>query len=60
MNAVATSGGGRTTYRNVGQALRRALEVDLDAPLSHNWKVRTAYTRLDARLTEFDGCSKAC
>jgi iron complex outermembrane receptor protein len=58
--AVDTSSGGRTTYRNVGSARRRGIEVDLDAPLPHDWRLHAAYTQLDARFTDVSGCNKAC
>lgn len=45
---VATSSGGRTTFRNVGRTLRRGAELDLRwQPLS-DWQVQVAGTWLDA------------
>jgi iron complex outermembrane receptor protein len=58
--AVDTSIGGRTTYRNVGSARRQGFELDLDAPLSHGWRLQAAYTWLDARFTDIAGCTGAC
>lgn len=58
--AVATSSGGRTTYRNIGSARRRGMEIDLDAPLPDGWSAHAAYTLLDARFTGVNGCPAAC
>ena len=58
--AVATSAGGRTTYRNVGRARRRGAEVALDVPLARGWRVHAAATWLDARFTGVEGCDVAC
>jgi iron complex outermembrane receptor protein len=58
--AVFSSSGGRTTYQNIGRARRRGMEVNLDAPLSHGWRVQAAWTRLDARFTRTDDCIGTC
>jgi len=46
--AVATSGGGRTTYQNIDRARRRGVEAKLELPLTDAWRVEAAYTHLDA------------
>jgi iron complex outermembrane receptor protein len=46
--AVATSGGGRTTFQNIDRARRRGVEVKLDLPISDTWHVEAAYTYVDA------------
>jgi iron complex outermembrane receptor protein len=48
--AVATSLGGRSTYRNVARARRQGLEASLFAPISERWSMRLAATWLDARF----------
>lgn len=59
--AVATSNGGRTTYRNVASARRRGAELALDWDLAADWTAELAYARLDARFTSaFLGCSARC
>ena len=54
--AVFSSGGGRTTYQNIGRARRRGAEVDLDLPLASMWRMQIAYTYLDAQFTQASGC----
>lgn len=46
--AVATSFGGRTTYRNVARARRQGVEASLLAPLGGQWSVQLAATLMDA------------
>lgn len=54
---VATSRGGRTTYRNVPSSERKGLELSLDSRLPHNLQVYLAYTLLDAEFNSaFDSC----
>jgi iron complex outermembrane receptor protein len=54
---VASSAGGRTTYRNIGKARRRGVEAALSLRLAENWNLQLAYTRLDARFrTPFLAC----
>jgi iron complex outermembrane receptor protein len=48
--AVASSDGGRTTYRNAGRARRRGAELDLHLALAPRWRLDVAYTFLDARF----------
>ncbi|HST44579.1 MAG TPA: TonB-dependent receptor, partial [Luteimonas sp.] len=59
--AVATSSGGRTTYRNVGSSRRRGGEFSLRWDATDSLAVSTAYSHLDARFTSaFLGCSARC
>jgi iron complex outermembrane receptor protein len=50
--AVATSAGGRTTYRNLGRATREGVEAALDLPLATAWRLQAALTWLDARYRD--------
>ncbi len=45
---VDSSGGGRTSYRNAGQTLRRGIELAVDSRWAGNLSSRIAYTGLDA------------
>jgi iron complex outermembrane receptor protein len=54
---VATSQGGRTTYRNVPSSERKGLELSIDSKLPHDFGVYFAYSLLDA---EFDKSFRAC
>lgn len=49
---VDSASGGRTTYRNAGQTLRRGLEAGFDSRWANNLSTRLAYTFLDARYDE--------
>jgi iron complex outermembrane receptor protein len=49
---VDSSLGGRTTYRNAGQTLRRGIEAAIDSRWANNLSSRLAYTLLDARYDE--------
>ncbi len=54
---VATSQGGRTTYRNVPSSERKGLEFSLDSQLANDVRLYLAYTLLDAKFTEaFSAC----
>ena len=54
---VATSQGGRTTYRNVPTSERKGLELSLDSQLPHDVRLYVAYTLLDAKFTDsFSAC----
>jgi iron complex outermembrane recepter protein len=54
---VATSQGGRTTYRNVPTSERKGLEISLDSQLPHDVRLYLAYTLLDAKFTDsFSAC----
>lgn len=44
-----TSSGGRTTYKNAGETRRRGLELGLDQQFAYDWRLKMAYTLLDAR-----------
>lgn len=54
---VATSQGGRTTYRNVPSSERKGLELSLDSKLPNYFGVYLSYSLLDA---EFDKSFNAC
>jgi iron complex outermembrane receptor protein len=59
--AVATSGGGRTTYQNIGSSRRRGAELAVDWNFAHDWRMAFAYSHIDARFTsDFLGCSARC
>ena len=59
--AVATSSGGRTTYRNVGSSRRRGGELSVRWDATDAVAVSAAYSYLDARFTSpFLGCSARC
>jgi iron complex outermembrane receptor protein len=54
---VATSQGGRTTYRNVPTSERKGLELSLDSHLPENIRLYLAYTLLDAKFSDsFSAC----
>ncbi|MFZ3086625.1 MAG: TonB-dependent receptor [Methylotenera sp.] len=54
---VASSQGGRTTYRNVPTSERKGLEFSLDSELPHDVRLYLAYTLLDAKFTDaFSTC----
>ena len=56
--AVATSAGGRTSYRNIGSARREGIEASLFARLDRNWTLQLAATRLEATVrTPYLACS---
>ena len=44
----AGSENGRTSYRNAGKTLRRGIELQSDLYIGRRWKLRAAYTYLDA------------
>lgn len=54
--AVLASSGGRSTYRNVGRARRRGVELGLHWPIGGRWRLDAAYTLLDARFLDAFGC----
>lgn len=45
---VDSSSGGRTTYKNAGETRRRGVELGLDEQFADNWKLKLAWTWLDA------------
>ena len=45
---VASSNGGRTTFRNVGRTKRQGAELDLRWRISDSWRAQMAATYLDA------------
>lgn len=59
--ALATSSGGRATFRNIGSARRQGVEAGLRLPLGERARLALAYTGLDARFTQaFLACSGNC
>ena len=59
--AVASSQGGRTTWRNVAGARRDGVEAHIAWRLAPRWRMDVAMTWLDAHFTrEFLTCSGAC
>jgi iron complex outermembrane receptor protein len=42
------SSGGRTTYKNAGETRRRGVELSLDQQFAWDWRVKMAWTYLDA------------
>ncbi|WP_313683517.1 TonB-dependent receptor PqqU [Pantoea sp.] len=44
-----SSSNGRTSYKNAGQTRRRGLELGLDQQFGENWRLKAAWTLLDAR-----------
>lgn len=44
-----SSSGGRTTYKNAGETRRRGLELGFDQQFGWDWRLKMAYTLLDAR-----------
>ena len=54
---VASSQGGRTTYRNVPSSERKGLELSLDSQLPKDIRLFVAYTLLDAKFNDaFSAC----
>lgn len=45
---VDASSGGRTTYKNAGKTRRQGLELGLDQQFAYDWKLKMAWTWLDA------------
>ncbi|MFS2224618.1 TonB-dependent receptor PqqU [Pantoea sp. B65] len=45
---VAESSGGRTSYINAGKTRRRGLELSLDQQFAMDWRMKMAWTLLDA------------
>jgi iron complex outermembrane receptor protein len=43
-----TSSGGRTTYKNAGKTRRQGAELSLDQQFTGDWRVKMAWTYLDA------------
>ncbi|MFG6653193.1 TonB-dependent receptor PqqU [Scandinavium sp. M-37] len=43
-----TSSGGRTTYKNAGKTRRQGAELSLDQQFGESWKLKAAWTWLDA------------
>lgn len=51
----ASSGNGRTIYRNAGKTRRQGLELQADMHLTPKWQVQAAYTYLDATFRQASG-----
>jgi iron complex outermembrane receptor protein len=49
--AVARAQGGRSAFRNAGEARRQGIELSLAQALADGWTLSLAWTRLDARFT---------
>lgn len=45
---VDSSSGGRTTYKNAGKTRRQGAELSLDQQFGESWKLKAAWTWLDA------------
>ena len=45
---VDASSGGRTSYKNAGKTRRQGMELSLDQQFAENWKLKMAWTWLDA------------
>jgi iron complex outermembrane receptor protein len=56
---VDSSTGGRTSYRNAGDTLRRGAEVSVDADLNSNWSTRLAFSLLRATYETAFGAVQA-
>jgi iron complex outermembrane receptor protein len=57
---VANSQGGRSSYKNAGQTRRRGLELALDQQFSMDWRLRMAWTLLDATYRDSICGDSAC
>jgi iron complex outermembrane receptor protein len=58
--AVARNVGGRSSYRNVGDARRQGVELGVGLPLGQDWSLELAYTWLDATFRDsFPICTTA-
>lgn len=54
---VATSQGGRTTYRNTPESTRKGAELSLDTQLPYDFHFSLAYTLLEAKFSKaFETC----
>ncbi|SLO91997.1 TonB-dependent receptor PqqU [Klebsiella variicola] len=45
---VDSSSGGRTSYKNAGKTRRQGMELGLDQQFGESWRLKAAWTRLDA------------
>lgn len=45
---VDSSGGGRTSYKNAGKTRRQGMELGLDQQFGESWRLKAAWTWLDA------------
>jgi iron complex outermembrane receptor protein len=58
--AVATSTGGRTSFRNVGRAQRTGVEGALRYDFAEAWQLRLGMTWLDATYRDAFACGTTC
>ncbi|HGY0086155.1 TonB-dependent receptor PqqU [Klebsiella pneumoniae] len=56
---VDSSSGGRTSYKNAGKTRRQGMELGLDQQFGESWRLKAAWTWLDAtyRTNVFDDAS---
>ncbi|MFO4550985.1 TonB-dependent receptor PqqU [Klebsiella pneumoniae] len=47
-NVVDSSSGGRTSYKNAGKTRRQGMELGLDQQFGESWRLKAAWTWLDA------------
>ncbi len=57
---VAESSGGRTSYVNAGKTRRRGVELSLDQQFALDWRLKAAWTLLDATYRNDSCASAAC
>ncbi|WP_413740227.1 TonB-dependent receptor PqqU [Sodalis sp. RH14] len=57
---VAESTGGRTSYANAGKTRRRGLELALDQQFALDWRLKMAWTLLDATYRNATCASDSC
>lgn len=48
--ATARNSGGRSSFQNVASARREGVELGMDAQLAEPWRLRLAYTRVEAEF----------
>ncbi|WNN46587.1 TonB-dependent receptor PqqU [Winslowiella toletana] len=56
---VAESSGGRTSYTNAGKTRRRGVELSLDQQFAMDWRLKMAWTLLDATYRN-ETCAASC
>ncbi len=57
---VDESSNGRSSYKNAGQTRRRGLELSFDQQFSYDWRLRMAWTLLDATYRDNVCGDSAC
>ena len=55
-----SSSGGRTTYKNAGKTRRQGAELSLDQQFAENWRLKMAWTWLDATYRSNACGSSSC